>query len=141
MGADVSLHSAAFRIAGLLCIFALLALQAFGPGQLFVCHCEDAVKVTTEASCGVVRGGVCDANAPGGQDQDRHEHVAARDEMAVAFAKAALPAVPLVDIAPWWVTTLVLVDDAQAVPLREHDFGESPPPPGIVVARAVVFLI
>jgi hypothetical protein len=143
----VSSHSTSFRVAGLLCLLALLLTQPFGAKRLFVCACEHSMEVTPAAFCLAEEGGDChsdgcdDSSSPCGRDgEDEHRHHMARDEMnPVSLAKIFVPEVSLLAVVPWLAEAMPLLPRTTARQPLELLPDDSPPAP--MVRRVMVLLI
>ena len=124
------------RLAGLLCLLALLAAQGFGPGRLFVCECGEVPVLTHAAAC-----------EPAGPSDDSdshrdgdHQHFAATGDMSAAsFGKISVPAVAMLPLVPWF-----LVERAPALELASkfsRDYRKVEPPPPLAVTQSSVILV
>ena len=129
-------RSAIVRLTSMLCLLAVLALQGFGPGRLYVCACAGEPVITSQAACEEMDDQSSDHQCP-----DGHMHVAARDEMtASAPLKTTVPAAPLLAVLSWPSFELVappIFSNRAPVGLGDGD----PPSTAVAVARTVVFLI
>lgn len=147
-------RSTTFQIASLLCLFAFVAMQAFGPGRLYLCLCGEQAVIQSKATCEEADQG-CHAeeseeavspiaqvmSAEDGPHHQHHDHFAVRDDLgAHVLAKISAPAVAWIPLVPWLAEALSELKVPAATSFATRG-AERAPPPATPLGRSFHLLI
>ena len=137
---------AAARLLTLLCLTALLVMQAVGGSHAYLCDCGGRITWTQVDHCHGPHSIDCHDREPAVPHQeeeapgDRHDHEQVVQELLLRSVESfQVPAVVPVLLTwmpelPEWQDTFTAFRGPLVAP-------EASPPPGVAVARTVVFLI
>jgi len=144
----VNRRVAAARLLTLLCLTALLVMQAVGGFRAYVCDCGGKVTWTTVDHCHGPHSAAChdhESNVPDRHDEnsgDRQDHKQIVQELQVrAVESFQLPAI--VPVLLTWLPEVFrpLAGWENTAVYRPVVGADTSPPPGVTVARTVVFII
>jgi hypothetical protein len=139
---------AAARLLTLLCLMALLAMQAAGGFRAYLCDCGGEARWTKVDHCHGPHSANChdhESGVPPRHDEgsgDRHDHGQVIQELRLrSVENFQLPAV--VPVLVTWLPDAFdsLVVTGRAMVCRSLVEPDASPPPGLTVARTVVFII
>jgi hypothetical protein len=151
-------RSTTFQIASLLCLFAFVAMQAFGPGRLYLCLCGEQAVIQSKATCEEV-GQTCHAEESEESDSpdahvmaqvmsaedwphhQHHDHFAVRDDLgAHALAKVSAPAIAWIPLVPWLAEAMIELKAPASASFATRG-AERAPPPATPLGRSFHLLI
>jgi hypothetical protein len=136
-------------LAAVLCVLALAAAQLLGAQRHYVCLCIGEAVRTASTHCHGPH--TADCHAPGQQEPDDHreedqgsrdDHILVQGKLDLMSAGAVSALMPPNALLAWPAAWEQLFARVYSPPPRAgHTAAESPPPPGVAVARTVVLLI
>jgi hypothetical protein len=136
----------AARLLTLLCLMALLVVQATGGIHAYLCDCGGQTRWTKVDHCHGPHSIGCHAedfdvpHQEHGDPGDRHEHEQIAQELLLRSVEG-LQVPALIPVLLTWMPDVSKWQEASAVVRQLLVEPEASPPPGVAVARTVVFLI